>query len=145
MARWFYNRPSENCDESEIKVANKLRRLSKRWTIRWGFYYVDNKGIRREGDFLIFDHMRGLLVLPDGKSLDLAELGILQLLREKRRGNKGGWTFLSTSCAVSYLKLTACPQSTTGMSCLLGAQGKGRAAETRRVDIPVHLLRARLP
>ena len=63
MARWFYNRPSENCDESEIKVANKLRRLSKRWTIRWGFYYADNKGIRREGDFLIFDPLHGLLVL----------------------------------------------------------------------------------
>ena len=76
MARWFYNRPSENCDEGEIKVANKLRRLSKRWTIRWGFDYVDNKGIRREGDFLIFDPLHGLLVLPDGKSLDLAELGI---------------------------------------------------------------------
>ena len=63
MARWFYNRPSECCDEAEIKVANKLRRLSKRWTIRWGFYYVDNKGVRREGDFLIFDPMNGLLVL----------------------------------------------------------------------------------
>ena len=63
MARWFYNRPSENCDESEIKVANKLRQLSKRWTIRWGFYYTDNKGTRREGDFLIFDPIHGLLVL----------------------------------------------------------------------------------
>ena len=63
MARWFHNRPSEKCDDTEIKVANKLRRLSKRWTIRWGFYYVDNKGIRREGDFLIFDPMHGLLVL----------------------------------------------------------------------------------
>ena len=63
MARWFYNRPSENCDESEIKVANKLRQLSKRWTIRWGFYYADNKGTRREGDFLIFDPIHGLLVL----------------------------------------------------------------------------------
>ena len=63
MARWFYNRPSECCDKAEIKVANKLRRLSKRWTIRWGFYYVDNKGVRREGDFLIFDPMHGLLVL----------------------------------------------------------------------------------
>ena len=27
-----------------------LRRLSKRWIIRWGFYYEDNKGVRREGD-----------------------------------------------------------------------------------------------
>jgi hypothetical protein len=63
MARWFYNRPSEKCDETEIKVANKLRLLSKRWTIRWGFYYADNKGVRREGDFLIFDPMHGLLVL----------------------------------------------------------------------------------
>ena len=126
MARWFYNRPSEKCDESEIKVANKLRRLSKRWTIRWGFYYVDNKGIRREGDFLIFDPMRGLLVLPDGKSLDLAELGILQLLREKRRGTQGGWTFLSTSCAVGCLRITACPQ----------ARQECRASLGRKVRIP---------
>jgi len=63
MARWFYNRPSENCDKSEVKVATKLRRLSKRWVIRWGFYYEDNKGVRREGDFLLFDPMHGLLVL----------------------------------------------------------------------------------
>jgi hypothetical protein len=63
MARWFHNRPSEKCDETEIKVANKLRRLGKRWTIRWGFYYQDNNGLRREGDFLIFDPLHGLLVL----------------------------------------------------------------------------------
>lgn len=63
MARWFYNRPSERCDLNEIKVANSLRRLGKRWTIRWGFYYLDNKGVRREGDFLIFDPLHGLLVL----------------------------------------------------------------------------------
>lgn len=63
MARWYYSRPEECCDESEVKVATKLRRLSKRWTIRWGFYYEDNKGVRREGDFLIFDPMHGLLVL----------------------------------------------------------------------------------
>ena len=63
MARWFYNRPSECCDESEVKVAYKLSRLSKRWTIRWGYYYKDNKGVRREGDFLIFDPLHGLLVL----------------------------------------------------------------------------------
>jgi hypothetical protein len=63
MARWFYNRPSECCDTAEIKVANKLRRLSKRWTIRWGFYYEDNNMVRREGDFLIFDPQHGLLVL----------------------------------------------------------------------------------
>jgi len=63
MARWLYNRPSEHCDESEIKVARLLAKLSKRWTIRWGFYYTDNKGIRREGDFLIFDPLHGLLVV----------------------------------------------------------------------------------
>jgi len=63
MARWFYNRPSDCCDKSEVKVATKLRRLSKRWVIRWGFYYEDNKGVRREGDFLLFDPMHGLLVL----------------------------------------------------------------------------------
>lgn len=63
MARWFHNRPSEHCDEHEIKVARLLAKLSKRWTIRWGFYYTDNKGVRREGDFLIFDPLHGLLVL----------------------------------------------------------------------------------
>lgn len=26
MARWFYNRPSEHCDEHEIKVAKLLAR-----------------------------------------------------------------------------------------------------------------------
>lgn len=63
MARWFYNRPSDRCDASELKVANLLKKLSKRWTVRWGFYYVDNKGVRREGDFLVFDPLHGLLVL----------------------------------------------------------------------------------
>ncbi len=63
MARWYYNRPTDRCDRHELKVANLLSRLSKRWTIRWGFYYVDNEGVRREGDFLIFDPLHGLLVL----------------------------------------------------------------------------------
>lgn len=63
MARWFHNRPSDHCDEHEIKVARLLARLSKRWTIRWGFYYTDNQGVRREGDFLVFDPLHGLLVL----------------------------------------------------------------------------------
>lgn len=63
MARWFFNRPSDRCDRHELKVANLLRRLGNRWTIRWGFYYVDNRGVRREGDFLIFDPLHGLLVL----------------------------------------------------------------------------------
>lgn len=63
MARWFYNRPQECCDKSEMKVATKLRRLGKRWTIRWGFYYQDNHGVRREGDFLVFDPVHGLLVM----------------------------------------------------------------------------------
>ena len=36
MARWLYNRPTEHCDEHEIKVAKLLAKLSKRWTSRWG-------------------------------------------------------------------------------------------------------------
>jgi hypothetical protein len=32
MARWFHNRPSDHCDEHEIKVAKLLSRLSKRRT-----------------------------------------------------------------------------------------------------------------
>jgi len=41
MARWFYNRPTDRCDRHELKVANLLSRLSKRWTIRLGFYNVE--------------------------------------------------------------------------------------------------------
>lgn len=63
MARWIYHRPIEHSNEHELAVANALASLSKRWTIRWGFYYTDNHGVRREGDFLIFDPRHGLLVL----------------------------------------------------------------------------------
>lgn len=63
MPRWILNRPLKRCDRHEQKVAESLNRLSDRWIVRWGFYYVDNRGLRREGDFLILGPEGGLLVL----------------------------------------------------------------------------------
>lgn len=63
MPRWIKNRPTKCCDRWEQKVAEQLNKLSNRWTIRWGFYYRDNKGVQREGDFLILGPEGGLLVL----------------------------------------------------------------------------------
>lgn len=63
MARWIFNRPVECSDPHERRVAELLKKLGKGWTIRWGFYYRDNAGVLREGDFLIFGPDCGLLVL----------------------------------------------------------------------------------
>lgn len=47
----------------ELQVAEHLATLSDDWIIRWGFYYKDEKGTTREGDFLILGPQGGLLVL----------------------------------------------------------------------------------
>jgi hypothetical protein len=44
-------------------VAEHLATLPDDWIIRWGYYYADNDGISREGDFLILGPQGGLLVL----------------------------------------------------------------------------------
>ena len=53
MALWIQNRPAEKCGLGELQVAEFLAALSDDWIIRWGFYYEDNAGVTREGDFLI--------------------------------------------------------------------------------------------
>ncbi len=63
MALWIQNRPAEKCGLSELQVAEQLATLPDDWIIRWGFYYVDNGGISREGDFLVLGPEGGLLVL----------------------------------------------------------------------------------
>jgi hypothetical protein len=71
MALWIQNRPAEKCSLGELQVAEFLATLPDDWIIRWGFYYEDNAGVTREGDFLILGPHGGLLVLEaKGGSLD---------------------------------------------------------------------------
>jgi len=63
MATWSLNRPEEHCSEGEVTVARYLQKLPDDWFVRWGFYYTDRKGVRREGDFLILAPFGGALVL----------------------------------------------------------------------------------
>jgi len=63
MAKWSLNRPEEHCDEGEVKVADYLQALPDSWTVRWGFFYTDRFGVKREGDFLILAPVGGILVL----------------------------------------------------------------------------------
>ncbi|MGD9419558.1 MAG: NERD domain-containing protein [Verrucomicrobiota bacterium JB025] len=66
MIDWVYHRPPESCHETEIRVAELLRKLQDsphHWTIIWGYYYTDRQGVSREGDFLILGPAGGLLVL----------------------------------------------------------------------------------
>jgi hypothetical protein len=70
MPQWIYNRPPENCDATEIRLAKMLNeQLSEEWIVRWGYWYHDNSGILREGDFLILAPTGGLLLLEVKTSL----------------------------------------------------------------------------
>ena len=63
MALFIRRRPPERCHEAEFEVAEYLADLDDDWLIRWGFDYHDNKGVAREGDFLISSPGGGVLVL----------------------------------------------------------------------------------
>lgn len=66
MIEWIHHRPPRACNETEIRVAERLRELADSphlWTVIWGYYYTDSRGTRREGDFLILGPTGGLLVL----------------------------------------------------------------------------------
>ena len=63
MPQWYYQRPPEAADSTERIVADGLNELAGEWTIRWGWYYEDNQGKQREGDFLILGPGGHLLVL----------------------------------------------------------------------------------
>ncbi|CAN5683298.1 hypothetical protein BH11VER1_BH11VER1_40920 [soil metagenome] len=64
MPRWFYNRPPDKCEPTELRFAQKLNDLlPESWIVRWGYWYVDNAGVLREGDFLVLGPYGGLAVL----------------------------------------------------------------------------------
>ena len=69
MARWIIHRPHEHCHASEIRVAEVLKELDDRWTILWGYFYRDEHGNDREGDFLVLGPAGGLLVLEVKSSI----------------------------------------------------------------------------
>jgi hypothetical protein len=70
MPRWIYNRPPENCQENEFRLAQLLNDcLPDSWIVRWGYWYEDSSGTLREGDFLVLGPQGGLAVLEVKTSL----------------------------------------------------------------------------
>jgi len=69
MACWIIHRPHEHCHASEVRVAEVLKELDDRWTILWGYFYRDEYGNDREGDFLVLGPAGGLLVLEVKSSI----------------------------------------------------------------------------
>lgn len=69
MPQWIHQRPVEECNEHEIKVARWLEKLPPAYTICWGFYYTDNEKVGREGDFLILTPEGFLVVLEVKKRI----------------------------------------------------------------------------
>jgi hypothetical protein len=64
MPQWIYNRPPDKCQSSELKVAQVLNEtLGDDWLVRWGYWYEDDAGTMREGDFLILGQYGGVAVL----------------------------------------------------------------------------------
>ena len=63
MALWLLSRPAEKCNLGELQVAELLARLPDDWVVRWGFYFNDNYGVSREGDFLVLSPAGSLIVL----------------------------------------------------------------------------------
>jgi hypothetical protein len=63
MPRWIYNRPPEKCQSTELKFAQFLNdELSDEWIVRWGYWYEDDRGTLREGDFLVLGPAGGCCV-----------------------------------------------------------------------------------
>ena len=70
MPRWIYNRPPDKCQHTEILFAQALNELlPDTWIVRWGYWYEDEKGTLREGDFLVLGPHGGLAVLEVKSSL----------------------------------------------------------------------------
>lgn len=69
MANWIIHRPQAHCHASEIRVAEVLKELDDRWTIIWGYFYRDDHGNQREGDFLVLGPAGGILVLEVKNSI----------------------------------------------------------------------------
>ena len=72
MIEWILHRPPHASNQAEIRVAERLKALADSphpWTVIWGYYYQDSRGMQREGDFLILGPAGGLLVLEVKSSL----------------------------------------------------------------------------
>jgi hypothetical protein len=72
MIEWILHHPPHASHPSEIRVAERLKSLDASpypWTVIWGYYYQDSRGMQREGDFLILGPAGGLLVLEVKSSL----------------------------------------------------------------------------
>ncbi len=72
MIEWILHRPPHASNQAEIRVAERLKSLDASpylWTVIWGYYYLDSRGMQREGDFLILGPAGGLLVLEVKSSL----------------------------------------------------------------------------
>lgn len=63
MATWVIQRAEQHADATEANVAHHLEKLPAGWVICWGFYYLDNSSISREGDFLILSPEGDAMVL----------------------------------------------------------------------------------
>lgn len=64
MPTWFLNRPKEEADPTEARVAQAFNELVGEWYIRWGYYYERSQHSDlkdREGDFVLLG--------PDGRIL----------------------------------------------------------------------------
>ncbi|MFP4261643.1 MAG: DEAD/DEAH box helicase family protein [Opitutales bacterium] len=64
MPTWFYNRPLDKADPTELRVAQVFDQLPEGWMIRWGYFYErkSSAGLKdREGDFILLG--------PDGRIL----------------------------------------------------------------------------
>lgn len=92
MPRWIYNRPPDQCDATELRLAKLLNeRLPDEWIVRWGFWYADNQGTLREGDFLVLGPVGGVAVfevkssvhrVPASGSWDAGDNPLFQLMAE---------------------------------------------------------------
>jgi hypothetical protein len=109
MPQFIRLRPEYKCHESEQKVAALLRTLPEHWIVVWGYYYKGPKGVVREGDFLIFDPDKGVLVVE-------AKGGIL-----KRNQKTGQWNTPSRTAPDAQLF-----REIMGVRDILGRAGGGR-------------------
>jgi hypothetical protein len=63
MAIFYRNRPDEHANITEKVVAEYLDRLNDDWLVVWGYYYICENGVQREGDFIILGPSGQILVM----------------------------------------------------------------------------------
>jgi hypothetical protein len=67
MARCIFINPPKSCSQSEQDTFQFLQKLGPEFSIRWGFFYIDNDGMPREGDFVV-QGLNGHLLILDAKA-----------------------------------------------------------------------------